>query len=230
MPDKEVQVGPHRETPTGSFTGAHALDRIERERAEKAIEEGKRKAEAGKEVEEEKDERDKEIDKLLPAKITSSIGPMAFDSFKKWYSSIWDQVVSKEHLARGFCTMTRDISGISVVFRTFRSKEMRIINSFSPVSNPDSNFGKYLEEDAAYRAIQIVFGITEFDGKTVPQIGFPTGDLQAWREGADLKARLDWVDTLPEEMVSVMNAILADVTIAYRLALRENLKNQLAPL
>jgi len=227
MPDKEVKVGP---SPMGSFTGAHAIARIERERAEKAIEEGEKKAEASKEEDVEKDEREKEIDKLIPSKITTSIGPMPFESFKRWLSPIWDQVASKEHLARGFCTVDRDISGIHVVFRTFRSREMRIINSFSPVSNPDTDFSKYLDEDATYRAIQIVFGITEFDGKTVPQVKFPDGDLQTWRDSEDLKARLNWVDALPEELLSLMNAVLGDVTIAYRLALRENLKNQLAPL
>jgi hypothetical protein len=229
---KEANVGPptpREASTTGSFGASKAIEEIEQRRAAEAIERGK-SADAEKgEKEEEQSERDKEIDKLLPKEVTSALGDVPFDIFKEMYSGIWEQVESKEHLAKGFCTMRKEIAtDLPVVFRTLKTNETHLVNQFAP--EPGGEIRKYLDADSEYRKIQLAIGVMEFDGRESAPIETPTGSVEEWKDSQVVKERFDWIDGLPEEITALMSAVLTDVTIAYRLALRENLKNQLAPL
>lgn len=224
--EKDVRIGP---TQPGSFGGAQALEQIQERRTAEAIERGRAEEKAGKEKHKETDERDKEIESLLPKKIASVFGEIPFKTFKKMYKSVWEQVENKEHFARGFCTFSYDVSkNLPIVFRTFRVNETVVINRFA--ADPGLDFNKFIVKDSAYRTIQLVLGIQEFDGKELEPLKMPTGDFDEWKDSEAVQARFDWIGGLPEELTALMSGILTDVTIAYRLALRENLKNQFAPL
>lgn len=230
---KDAEIGPAgagTEQSTGSFTGAKAIDDIQRKRTEEAVARGRSSEGAEEEKDEKQVERDKKIDDLLPKEINSALGTVSFETFKEMYKEVWEQVESKEHLAKGFCTHTREIAkSLSVTFRTLRARETQIVNQFAP-DPQQREFGKFVDSDSEYRKIQLAIGIREFDGRENPPIELPKDDFEAWKKSQSVVERFRWVDGLGEELVAVMSGILADVTIAYRLALRENLKNQLAPL
>jgi hypothetical protein len=228
---RDANVGPAKGSgsQTGSFTGSKALEDIQKRRLEEAVERGKTQDESGEEKVKEKDERELEVDKLLPKKVSSVLGEVSFDTFKKMYKGIWDQVESKEHLAKGFCSHSQDLStGLSVTLRTFRVDEARIINRVAP--DPQIEFREYYDKESDYRTIQLILGVQEFDGKDLPKLNLPGEDFDKWRESDDVRGRFRWIHGLPEELIALMSSILTDITIAYRIALRENLKNQLAPL
>jgi len=42
--------------------------------------------------------------------------------------------------------------------------------------------------------------------------------------------KIDVVDELPDEVISLLGAVINDTMVAYRCAMTENLKNQLPPL
>lgn len=227
--DAEIgAAGPGMEQSRGSFTGAKALDNIQRKRTEEAIERGRSGEKGEGEKDEKQIERERQIDELLPKEVASALGAVSFETFKRMYKGVWDQIESKEHLAKGFCAHTKEIAkGLSVTFRTLRANETQVVNQFAP--DPNDNFKKYVGDDSEYRKIQLAIGIKEFDGKENPPIELPKGDFKEWKESQAVKERFNWIDGLPEELVAIMSSVLGDVTIAYRLALRENLKNQLAP-
>jgi hypothetical protein len=230
---KDAEIGPAgsgQDMPTGSFTGSKAIEKIQRKKAEEAVERGMAKEKEGGEEDKKQSENDRKIDELLPKEVNSALGMVSFAQFKDMYKEIWEQVESKEHLSKGFCTHTRDIAkNLPVTFRTLRTNETEIVNQFAPDPN-DQNFSHYMSTDSMYRKIQLAIGIKEFDGRESRTLELPDDDFDKWKKSTVVVERFNWVDGLPEELTAIMSAILADVTIAYRLALRENLKNQLAPL
>lgn len=228
--DAEIgAAGSGSDQPTGSFTGSKAIDEIQRRKTAEAVERGRSGEGASGEKDPKQTEKDRKIDELLPKEISSAIGTVSFDTFKEMYKDVWEQVDSKEHLAKGFCAHTSEIArNLSVTFRTLRANETQIVNQFAP-DPKESDFSKYMASDAEYRKIQLAIGIKIFDGKESAPLELPKGDFDEWKQSQIVVERFNWVDGLGEELVSIMSAVLGDVTIAYRLALRENLKNLLAP-
>jgi hypothetical protein len=207
--------------PRGSF--------ISEAKVKEAIQAGKAAEEEKPPSQEEDAPEEEEKDENIPEKVNSALGFIPYKTFKKVYKEVWEQVKSKQHLAQGYCLYTEEMAGgVEVTMRTFRTGEMKILRRLAPAANPDTDFQKYLDEDMEHRSFQIILGLVRFDGQDLPEIPLPTGDIGKWRKSDEVQARLRWVDDLPEEMTALLGSVLADVTIAYRYALRENLKNQYA--
>jgi hypothetical protein len=72
--------------------------------------------------------------------------------------------------------------------------------------------------------------LTNFDGNDLPPLPeISPSDPDSWAKQPLVTQKVDWLDKLPEEVVFHLGGVLADVTNAFRLALRENLKNLSAP-
>lgn len=217
--------------PSGSFVSKDKI--VEAVQAQKAAEEINR---TQTDVEKEKAEaadkaRIEEIDRLLPRRVLSSYGEISYETFKSFYASIWEQVKEKEHLAIGYCTFVGEaLPGVTVTLRTLRTRENRAILRWMPVIEPGGNILNQ-EADAYYRSVRLALALTNFDGNDLPPLPeISPGDPDAWIKQPMVAQKIEWLDKLPEEVVFHLGGVLADVTNAFRLALRENLKNLSAPL
>lgn len=214
----------------GSFVSKDKI--VEAVQAQKTAEEINR---TQTDVEKEKaDAADKarieEIDRLLPKRVLSSHGEISYETFKGIYASIWEQVKEKEHLSIGFCTFKGEaLPGVIVTLRTLRTRENRAIIRWMPSVDPGGGILNQ-EADAYYRSIRLALALTNFDGNELPPLPeiSPT-DPDSWIKHPTVVQKVDWLDKLPEEVVFHLGSVLADVTNAFRLALRENLKNLSAP-
>lgn len=167
----------------------------------------------------------------VPERINSALGVVSYKTFKRRYKEVWDQVEDKRHLAQGFCLYSTAIAeGIDVTLRSFRTREMKVLRRLAPTANPDTDLQRYLEQDFEHRSFQIILGLVRFEGVDLPEIPLPESDIETWKKSEEVQSRLRWVDDLPEMVTELLGGVLADVTIAYRYALRENLKNQYALL
>lgn len=187
-------------------------------------------AEASRAEEEEK-KKDAEIDALLPEFLESSIfGRISYRTFKKAYESIWEQISDKTHLARGYCVHSaKPEPGLEISFRTMRSNETAYLNTLVAKAE---DYGDFVGEELKYRSARLAVAITGFGEMDLPDLGeaLSKSGLKEWYEVDAVQSRLEWLGKLPEELVNSMSGILTDIVVAYRLAIRENLKNQLAPL
>lgn len=176
-------------------------------------------------------ERDKKIDDLLPRDVFCIFGEVSFGTFKEYYKDVWAQVADKVHLAKGFCSFKKELQpGLPVTVRTFKAKEFRQLQYLAP--SPGDNYRGYLEDQIKFRSARLAVSITQFDTEEFPDLGALLAEkgVDNWEKMDIVKERIDWLDNFPEEMLSAMSALVTDVTQAYRLAVQENLKNQLAPL
>ena len=179
------------------------------------------------------EERDRQIDDLLPSRVFSLFGDVAYGIFKEYYKVIWDQVADKTHLARGFCTFNTEVQpDLPVTVRTFRAKEFRQLQYLAPQPGEDAR--EFLTAQIKFRNARVSVALISFDndGEPFADLGNLLAEkgLEDWLDDDVVKTRFDWLDEMPEEMLAAISAVISDVTQAYRLAVQENLKNQFAPL
>jgi hypothetical protein len=230
---RRPKIGPT--APTGSFTSKEKI--VDKIQEDKIRELENAQADAKKaEAEAAEQRRIEAIDKLLPKEVNASFGEVPFEFFKERFQTVWTQIAEKTHLTRGFCTYTFDVApGLSVTIRTLKSGEMKFLRRFTPTTDPAENPAQYMDEDSLFRNVRFVIAVTEFDGNPMPDIEIPKKrllkdeDLEEWLGTKAVADRFDWVDDLPEELTDAVAGTFVDLSIAYRNALQENLKNQFAP-
>lgn len=217
----------------GSFVSASEIrDKIDAQQAAVQIAQGQTDAEKEK-IAAQEAARLKEIDELLPKELICSVGRMSFDTFKRRYKTIWDQVSSKDHLARGYCIFEHEAApGVKTSYKTMRSVEMRLLSRVSPTTPAATDPIKYADEGYQYRLVRVAMGVLEWDGRQLAPLPLPgsSDPVGAWLALPDVAARLKMFENLGDELLDLLLGTLNDVTNAYRLALQENLKNQYAPL
>ena len=233
---KKITIGPKKTgPPTGSFVSREkVLGEIQEQQLD-ALERSQDDAKKAKSEEDEK-KRVEAIDKLLPKDINASFGEVPYAIFKEKFQSVWDQIADKSHLARGFCTYTSEPApNVEVSIRTLRSGEMKFLRRFTPNTDPMKDPSMYMEEDSLFRSVRFVLAVMAFDGNDLPEVEIPRSrmvsgeEVEAWLEDKQVKDRFNWLDVLPEELTDTIAGAFVDLSLAYRYALQENLKNQFAP-
>lgn len=217
--------------PSGSFVSQETIrDGIDASKASEAVNQAQTDSEkARKDAADQK--RIDEINKLLPEEVFCVLGKVSFRLFKQIYKTVWDQVENKDHLARGYVICERELSpGLPVQVRSFRTKEMRTITQFSPVTSPEGSQTKLADETFTFRNVRLALGVVAFGGRELPGLPMPESDLESWKKLQIVKGRLEMFDNFSEEIVDGLAGLITDTIFAYRLALQENLKNRYAPL
>lgn len=216
--------------PPGSFVSKEKITEvISSAKAAEEINKAQDEAEKSRAEAEEK-KRIEEIEKLLPARVFSSHGAMSYAAFKGLYGAVWEQVKNKDHLSVGYCTFSAElIPNVQGVMRTLRASENRASLRWMPEMD-DRGIPVNQAADAFYRNVRLTLGLIEFDGRRLMEVpALVPGEEEQWLDHAVVQQKLAWIDGLPEEVVFELGGVMADLTNAYRLALRENLKNRLAP-
>jgi len=234
-PRRPVIRPPQKSGSQGSFVSREKVLGDIQEDKIRALENAQADAKRGK-AEADEEKRVAAINKLLPDEVAASFGDLPYAIFKERFQTIWDQVAEKLHLSRCYCTYTFEPSpNTSVTIRTLRSKEMKFLRRFTPVTDPADSPAQYMDEDSVFRYVRFVIGVTEYDGNEMPEVTLPKKrlltpeDMEAWMEDKYVSDRLDFFEDQPEELSDRIAGAFMDVSMAYRYALQENLKNQFAP-
>ena len=89
----------------------------------------------------------------------------------------------------------------------------------------------FYADNSRFVMVRIMVALMEFDGKEqtpLPTLSIDSSDK--WLDNVAVKRGKAWLDNLPDQLVTFMDAVINDVLTAYNAAATENLKNQLAPL
>jgi hypothetical protein len=223
--------------PKGSFVSREALESQLRQHrdTEKSIE-GAQAAQDESKVEAEKRDRNIKIDEILPETVFSVLDdevPLPFQTFKAVYRVIWDQVADKTHLARGYCTFDTPINGVSIRLRTLKTFESKALQRLIPSpAMANNNYEEFVVRQSNFRDARVVTGMMSYDGQEMADLGVMLKSKMPldWLASSEVVERKEFLDTLPEAVTDMIAGTLSDISRAYRLATRENLKNLLAPL
>ena len=223
-------------SPGGSFTSREKILGDIQEEKIRELENAQADAKKAK-AEADEAERIKAIDKLLPPDVSASFGELPYAIFKERYQTVWNQVSEKTHLTRGWCDYTFEAApNLQATIRTLKSKEMKFLRRFTPTTDPAENPAAYMDEDSLFRNARFEIAVTTFAGTHRPAVEIPKKrvhtekDVEEWMNSKPVADRFDWVGDLPEELTDTIAGIFMDLSLAYRFALQENLKNQFAPL
>ena len=238
MPEEQKKVkitAPRAATPGGSFMSREKVLGDIQEQKIRELETAQTNAKEAKATEDEQKRLDA-INKLLPEHVASSIGEVPYDFFKAQFQTVWDQVAEKTHLSSGYCTYDWEVApGVSVTIRTLKSGEMKFLRRFTPITDPSEDPAQYMDEDSLFRNVRFVIALMSFDSYELPALSIPKSRrltkemIDEWMQDAQVNDRFDWVDDLPEELGDKISGVFVDLSLAYRFALQENLKNQFAP-
>jgi len=223
--------------PTGSMAPSGMVEDLQRQ-AEMARQTADASATADRAEKDRQDDdvkkREAEIDKLLPEKVDTAFGTLAYASFKLLYADVFEAVSLKDHFAMGYVTHeTKFTDGTVIRVRTFRRAEGDALRSLTPRSSviEGSTMEAFYKESAKYDRAKILLGLVQFGDKTFGDpIKFTIDNIDKWFAHPDIQARLGWYDNLPDVIVGFLDRVLEDTMSAYRAALTENLKNLLPPL
>ena len=209
--------------PEGSIQGMQV--RAEREREERNV----------AEAEAEEKRQQKEIDaavakeneeilpKLLPKHIICAYGIVSYSLFKEKYKSIFDGVKERDYL-RGYCSYSGKVAGIPISVRTLRTRETRTLQSMCPDITEVASLD--LVSGTMFRIYRILLSMTEFDGNAFN----PTGDINpevfpGWLKSVEGKQRMEFLDSLPIELILQIDTITADIGNAYMYAVKEAMQD-----
>lgn len=235
MEDQRKVVIKPKSVPSGSFV---SKEKIIGEIQEDKIREMERAQDDAKQaaVDEAEKQRLEAIEALLPKTVGASFGEVPYAVFKDRFKTVWSQVTEKIHLAHGCCTYAFEPApNLPITLRTMKNREMKFLRRFTPATDPGDDAAKYMEEDTLFRNVRFIIGVTHFDGTELPALPIPKNHVldadvtSKWLEDPHVSKRLDWAEDLPEELMDVVGGAFLDLTMAYRYALQENLKNQFAP-
>lgn len=180
------------------------------------------------------EERQKRIDDLLPQTIVSAYGEITYDQFKKVYADIYEGVSEKDHWAAGFVTHKSTLpGGTPFKLRNFRRSEGDAIRYLMPRRDAMSGgtIDSFYQENSRYVAVRIIISLMEFDdNERVPLPTLTIDGVDGWLKDAQVRKAIAFLDGLPDQLVTFLDAVVNDVMVAYNAAATENLKNQLAPL
>lgn len=222
--------------PGGSMLPAGFVEDKRREKDLSALDDAASKqnrvAEDKEDQQEEK--RKKRVDDLLPQKVESAYGEITYKQFKQIYADVFEGVTEKEHWATGFVTHSAKLPGGSEFkMRNFQRSEGDAIRSLMPRGTvmgggtPDS----FYLENSRFVSVRIIVALMEFDGQQqVPLPILTISGADEWLKSANVVKSIAFLDRLPDQLVTFMDAVVNDIMVAYNAAATENLKNQLAPL
>jgi hypothetical protein len=220
----------------GSMLPAGYVEDKQREKELAALEDSTGKQDRVEEDKEEKreEERKAKIDKLLPESIVSAYGEISYEKFKKIYADVYEGVKEKDHWATGFVTHAANLpGGAAIKIRNFRRSEGDAIRSLTPRTNvmsggPSEDFDR---QNSKFVAVRVLVALMEFDGKEQTPLPTLTLDtIDEWLGKDVVKKGIKFLDGLPDQLVTFLDAVVTDTMVAYNAAATENLKNQLAPL
>jgi len=190
-------------------------------------------------VEEDKEDqreekRRKRIDDLLPETIQSAYGEIDYKQFREIYADVYDGVKEKDHWATGFVTHEAKLpGGAQFKIRNFRRGEGDAIRLLMPKTSVMSggSVDTFDRDNSRFVAVRLLVALMEFNGEeraVLPTLTLDGADR--WLEHEHVKKGFAFLDNLPDQLVTFMDAVINDVMVAYNAAATENLKNQLAPL
>jgi len=220
--------------PQGSFVNtSQMVDDIKRKKELESLEQMKdRKEEEA--LEEEEKKQNAEIDKLLPERVESAFGELPYATFKELYQDVFDAVANKDHWSLGYVSHAMDLyDGVPVRVRTLRKREADVLRGVAPkgAAYPGADIDQFNAERAEYETVRLLVCLQQFgEIQFEDSVKLSLANFSEWRESKDAKARAEQVDDLPDEVISLLGAVINDTMVAYRCAMTENLKNQLAPL
>lgn len=180
------------------------------------------------------EKRRKKIDDLLPETVISAYGEIAYRQFKEIYADVFEGVREKDHWATGFITHEAALpGGAPFKVRNFRRGEGDAIRALMPRTSVMSggSADNFDRDNSRFVAVRILVALMEFNG--VERVMLPTLTLdgyEVWLKKDIVKKGINFLDNLPDQIVTFLDAVITDVMVAYNAAATENLKNQLAPL
>ena len=222
--------------PSGSMLPAGFVEDRQREKELSGLEEATGKQDRVEDDKEEQREkkRKKKIDSLLPDTVVSAYGEITYKQFKEIYDDVFEGVKEKDHWATGFVTHETHLpGGTPIKMRNFRRSEGDAIRALSPRTSimdggSAENFDK---ENSRFVAVRVLVSLMEFDGKErVPLPTLTLDDTEKWLTNDGVKKGVAFLDNMPDQIVTYLDAVVTDIMVAYNAAATENLKNQLAPL
>lgn len=232
----EGQMGGTPGRQKGSMLPAGYVEDKRREKELSGLEESTGKQDRVEEEKEEQQEekRKKKIDDLLPETVVSAYGEISYKKFKEIYGDVYEGVAEKDHWATGFVTHeARMPGGAQIKLRTFRRSEGDAIRSLQPrtalLGGGDQD--NFFKENSKFVAVRVLVSLMEFNGEERAVLPTLTIDgTEKWLKNDTVKKGIAWLDGMPDQLVTFMDAMVNDTMLAYNAAATENLKNQLAPL
>lgn len=182
----------------------------------------------------EEQKQDKEISELLPTKVESAFGELPYATFKELYKDVYEAVTNKDHWALGYVSHEFDVyDGAAVRVRTMRKREADVLRGVAPkgASYPGATLDTFNSESSEYEIIRLLICLQQFDQNIYSdEVKVSLSNYDEWRKSAPIISRAEQIDNLPDEVIAFLGAVINDTMFAYRCAMTENLKNQLAPL
>lgn len=220
----------------GSMLPPNFVEEKQREKELAALDAATSKQDRVSEEKEEQKEEDrkKKIDDLLPEIVESAYGEISYERFREIYEDVFDGVKEKDHWATGYVTHETNLpGGTQVKMRNFKRNEGDALRSLTPRASvmAGGTMEEFYQENSKFVAARITVAMMEFDGKE--RLPLPTLTIDkrdAWFDHDDVKKAIKWLDDLPDQIVTYLDAVVNDIMVAYNAAATENLKNQLAPL
>ena len=222
--------------PAGSMLPPNFVEDKRREKDLASLEQATNKQNQVEEAREEskEQERQRKIDELLPETIATAYGVISYAQFKQLYADVYEGVAQKEHWATGFITHDTNLpGGTPIKVRNFRRGEGDAIRALMPRTSvmEGGSMDDFYADNSRFVMVRIMVALMEFDGKEqtpLPTLSIDSSDK--WLDNVAVKRGKAWLDNLPDQLVTFMDAVINDVLTAYNAAATENLKNQLAPL
>jgi len=231
MPEQPGSMG---KKPQGSFVNTNQLVTDIRKKKElDSLEQMKDKAEESK-VDAEEQKQDAKIAELLPKKLDSAYGELPYSTFKEIYKDIFEAVANKDHWSMGYVAHEFNLyDGVPVRVRTMRKREADVLRGVAPRGTAfgTGDLEKFNMERAEYETVRLLLCLQQFGDTTFQDDAKLTlANFETWRKSAAVAARTGMIEDLPDEIIAFLGAVINDTMTAYRCAMTENLKNQLAPL
>jgi hypothetical protein len=99
-----------------------------------------------------------------------------------------------------------------------------------PPQDSVNNYEDFVKKQMEFRDARVLIGLMEYDGSPLPDLGplLVATPSRKWFENEAVAQSKKFLDDQPEIFIETISGVITDVARAYRLASRENLKNQLA--
>ena len=176
----------------------------------------------------EEQQQDDQINKLLPKEVGTAVGLVDYAKFRELYADVFEAVKNKDHWALGYVSHEFKLyDGLPVQVRTMRKREADVLRGTVPSGDVET----FNDQQSEYETMRLLICLQKF-GANVYQddTKLSLKSVEEWRGSKAVEARADQLEDLPDEIVAFLGAVINDTMNAYRYAMTENLKNQLAPL
>jgi len=220
--------------PSGSFVNTgEMVGEIKKKKEMDAIQQMQDRGDQDRaDVEEQK--QDDEIAELLPNRVETAFGEIPYTTFKELYKDVYEAVANKDHWALGYVSHEFEVyEGAAVRVRTMRKREADVLRGVAPkgATFPGATIDTFNVESSEYEVVRLLICLQQFDQNIyTDDVKVNLSNYDEWRKSASVVGRAEQLDNLPDEVIAFLGAVINDTMFAYRCAMTENLKNQLAPL